>query len=365
LFIATYNRTGRWLDLGRLDSFYLLLLLGTVLTLRSIAGVRGALVAGVLTGAAYLTKQSAIVVAVPLAVAAAIDDVRRAAWFTGVAALLIAVSTIALDRATGGWFNYYCFTIPLQHPHVTGGWKTFWPNDMLRPIGGTLLLALAYVPLAVPFGQPLRNRWFYAVFAAGTIVSSWAVRTEVGAEVNNLFPAYASLSMVAGLAFADLERVAFQSPPRWTALAFAGELLLLAQFARLYYDPRRLIPTADDRAAGAALVERMGQVDGEVYFPHHGYLARLAGKREYAHTLAMDNLFLDDAGPVKRDLQHEMSAAIERRQFGAVIMEADRRYEDVITTTYPDCSRLFDRQDVFWPVAGAPIRPEWICSPRK
>jgi hypothetical protein len=365
LFIATYDRTSRWLDLARLDSFYLLLLLAAVLTLRAVAGARGAVIAGVLTGAAYVTKQSALVVCAPLVVAAAVCDVRRAVWYLASAAAIIGASTLALQLASDGWFAYYCFTIPLHHPHITGGWKTFWPLDVLRPVGGTFLMALAYLPLARRLREPIGDRLFHLAFAVGTIASAWLVRSEVGADVNNLLPAYASLSILAGIASRDLQRLARQAPSSWTVIALGGELLLLVQLARLHYDPRRAMPTAADRAAGAAVVARIANVDGEVYFPHHGYLARMAGKREFAHTLAMDNIFLDDDGPAMRDLQKEMTDASETRRFAAVVMEADRRYEDVFGAAYPRCERLVERPDVFWPVAGAPIRPESICFPKR
>ncbi len=365
LFAATYDRTGRWFDLARLDSFYLLLLLATVFTLRFVPHVHGAAAAGLFTGAAYLTKQSALVACVPLAVACAIVDVKRALWYAGVAALIVAASTVLIDRMTSGWFSYYCFVIPIHHPHVTGAWKDFWPTDMLRPFGGACLIAAAYVPVSIVRHANSRDRLLHAFFGMGLIASSWAVRTEVGAEVNNLFPAYAGVSILAGIVLGDMHALASQSPAAWSLAALAAELLLLAQFGRLRYDPRRLIPTSGDRAAGAAVVEQIAAVPGEVFVPHHGYLARLAGKRGFAHTLAMDNVFLDDAGSTKRDLEQEMSQAIAGRRFAAVLLESDRRYADRITAEYPQCRRLFDRTDVFWPVAGAGLRPEWLCVPRR
>jgi hypothetical protein len=111
------------------------------------------------------------------------------------------------------------------------------------------------------------------------------------------------------------------------------------------------------------LVSRIAAVPGEVYVPHHGYLAELAGKRSFAHTLAMDNVFLDDSGPIRRDLSHERDGALHDKRFGAVLLEVDRQYEDVIRQAYPACERLFDRPDTFIPVAGGPLRPEFLCLP--
>jgi hypothetical protein len=65
VFAATYVRAGGWLDLARLDSFYVLLLLGSILALRHATFRGGEVLAGLLFAAAFFTKQSAVVVVVP------------------------------------------------------------------------------------------------------------------------------------------------------------------------------------------------------------------------------------------------------------------------------------------------------------
>ena len=130
------------------------------------------------------------------------------------------------------------------------------------------------------------------------------------------------------------------------------------------YEPRRAIPTPEDRAAGAAAVSRIARIRGAVFVPHHGYLAILAGKRNSAHTVAMDDIFLEDAAGAGRDLENEMLGALRERRFAAVVIESDGRYASEIEPYYGTCEALFERGDVFWPVAGAHLRPEVLCTPR-
>jgi hypothetical protein len=364
LFVATYARAGGWFDLARLDSCYLCVLLASVFTLRTSRSAAGAVGAGLLLGAAFLTKQSTLVVAAPLALGAMLGDVRRGCWFAGAAGLAIGGSTLLLDRATGGWFTYYCFTLPAHHPRVPGAWAGFWTADLLPVLGvAGLVAAVAVVRRCTTLRAGDSWRFFCPLLAAGMVGSSWLVRTLVGAEVNNLLPAYAAVSILAAIGLDDLWRWRVAGDPRasraWPARV--AEALLVGQFALLAYDPRAELPTAADRAAGDRIVAELSTVRGDVFLPHHGYLAVLAGKRSFAHALAMDNVFLDDTGPGRRDLPEAVIQALREARFGAAVVESDGWHAELIRSRYPACRPLLDRSDVFWPVTGAHLRPALLC----
>jgi len=364
LFAATYDRVGGWFDLARLDSFYLLLLLSGVYALRFASMARGAIAAGVLIGAAFLTKQSALVIALPLVVAASLADVRRGAWFTGAAGLAMGGGAWLADFSSGGWFHYYCVYLPSRHPRLDGGWSSFWTVDLLPALPLATMLAAGYAATRVPANGG-RRRFFFPLAAAGMIGSSWSVRNMVGAEVNNLLPAFAAVALLAALAVDEVARREAASPAMiWRSTALAVQLALIAQLALLAYDPRRHLPHPADRAAGERLVGRLAAIEGEIFVPHHGYLAHLAGKNGYAHTLAMDNVFLDDDGPARQDLQAGLVEALAARRFAAVVLESDGRYAPLILSAYEARERLFDDPNVFWPVTGGRLRPEALCLPK-
>ncbi len=360
LYAATYPRSGGWFDLARLDSFYRLVLLAGIVVLRTSSSALAAGIAGLLFAAAFLTKQSALVVFIPLAIHALLADRRRVVWFSGVAVIAAGTASLLLDRTTDGWFGYYCFQLPARHPRVPGGELGFWTVDLFPVLTVACVAAGAVVVQRLMAGRG-RDRWFFPLLAAGMIGSSWSVRSVVGAETNNLFPALAALSILVAVGLDEVRRRATgNASPRWGGITLSAEVLLLVQLALLAYDPRQHLPTAADRAAGERLVRRIAEVPGEVYTPHHGYLARRAGKREYAHALGMDNVFLDDEGALRDALGQEMFEAIESRRFAAVLMESDGRYSDLFLRQYVPRERLFDSPDVFMPVAGNRIRPELL-----
>src|SRR5262249_44012557 len=271
---------------------------------------------------------------------------------------------VLLNAMSGGWFSYYCFQIPARHPRLHGGSIVFWSQDvfptLLPAAAGTILLAA----WSVRCGDG-RKRLFLPFFAAGSIGSSWSVRSVVGAEVNILLPALAGFAVVLGSGWGLLRaRAPDDGATRRRAAEWATGALIAAQLLMLVYDPRRLIPTPADRAAGERVVARIATVPGDVFIPHHGYLARLAGQSGAAHTLAMDNVFLDDAGPRREALAREMIEAMRARRYAAVVMENDGRYKEAIFQGYAPSERLFEIPDVFWPVTGGRLRPEVLCLPR-
>jgi hypothetical protein len=311
-----------------------------------------------------LTKQSALVIAVPMVLQAAFADIKRAPWFASACALAMGGGTLLLDRWSGGWFRYYCAYLPSRHPRLPGGLAAFWTSDLLPALPLATLVASYYVASRFR-ADGGRSRFFFPAVAVGMMGSSWSVRNMFGAELNNLLPAFAAIAMLAALGVHDLSRLAGRAEGRASRrAALAAQILLLAQLALLSYDPRKHLPTPADRAAGEQLVAKIAALPGEVFVPHHGYLALLAGKRDYAHTLAMDNVFLDDDGPAERDLQDGMARAIVERRFSAVLLESDGRYAQAILAVYEARAPLFDRPDVFWPVTGGRLRPEVLCLPK-
>ncbi|HJQ74742.1 MAG TPA: glycosyltransferase family 39 protein [Gaiellaceae bacterium] len=354
LFAATFARSGGWLDLARLDSFYMLVLLGAIFSLRHARFRGGEVLAGLLIAAAFFTKQSALVVVVPVLVWLFIVERRRAVRVLGVATVSIAAGMIVLERSSGGWFGYYCFTLPAHHPRLPGGWWMFWVRDLVPALPFALIGAVGAVVSRfrgqAPFPkETVPDPFLLPVLAGALVASSWSVRSVYGAEVNNLLPAFAGVSLLAATWIHGGRKLA--------------ATVLAAQLAWLAYSPSAFVPTAADRLAGDEIVRRLSAVPGEVFLPHHAYLARLAGKPEIAHTLAMDNVFLDDQGPARQRLEGEVRGALSQVRFGAAVIESDRRYESWIVRFYVPRLPLVDAPDVFWPVSGGRLRPERLALP--
>jgi hypothetical protein len=228
----------------------------------------------------------------------------------------------------------------------------FWTSDIGANFGLVLVAIVAHQVSRLR-ADARAEQWFWPALVLGALASSWSVRSLVGAHLNNLFPVFAVLSLAGALAV----HAAFEKRGAWLHAAGAG---LLLQFALLAYDPRPLVPTAADAAAGDALVARIAAIPGEVYVPNHGYLARRAGKREFAHTLAIDNLLLDDFTDPRKDLEIDFLHHFRDRVFSAVIIESDGRYKEFAEGFYGPGKPVFERDDVFFSVSGGRIRPETL-----
>lgn len=365
LLLAGYERSGAWLDLARADAFYLAWIVLAVERLRASSSTASAVQAGLAVAAAFFVKQSVAVIAAPVWLVLLAVDRRRAFAAALGAGVPIALGTLALDAAHDGWFLYYTFTVPRAHPLEPGQGAAFLTRDLLATYGFALALFGAYAAQvaarvrahrarsAPSAPRPAGGDALFAAFLVGAAASSGSVRALVGAHTNNLLPVFAAASLCAGVAFD-----AFAA--RGGRAAVLAGAAVVAQVALLAYDPRPLVPTARDVAAGDALVARLAAIDGDVWIPNHGYLARRAGKREYAHTLAIDNLLLDDFGPARRDLEAELVRGLAERRFAAVVIESDGRYGGLAQRFYGAGAPLFAADDVFFCVSGGRIRPETL-----
>ena len=352
LLVASYERSGAWFDLARADSFYLLWMLLAIERLRADESTSTAWQAGLALACAFFVKQSVALIAAPVWLVLWFENRRRALAAAAGTALFALTGVALLQWESGGWFLYYTFSVPRGHPIEAAQVLGFWPQDIGLNFG-LVVLAIAAHQLGRLRISRAASQWFWPALVVGALASSWSVRSLVGAHLNNLFPVFAVLALAGGLAF----HAAFERGGAW--VHGAGVAVLL-QFALLGYDPRALVPGPDDAAAGDSLVARIAAIPGEVYVPNHGYLARRAGKREFAHTLAIDNLLLDDFSEARKDLEIDFLRHFRERRFAAVIIESDGRYKEFAEAFYGPGRPVFDRDDVFFSVSGGRIRPETL-----
>jgi hypothetical protein len=163
-------------------------------------------------------------------------------------------------------------------------------------MAGLTLMAIATALLgACRSGRAgiLERPWLIGIAAA--VAVSGLGRASVGGAMNNLMPAYAFLCIAPALFFAEWQAWLPAIRQRWKmsssvhpsllvfrlasnpAACIAG--LILVQFTLGVYNPFRFIPSAEMRASGDRLIERIASADGEVFVMMHPYYALLAGKQ--------------------------------------------------------------------------------------
>ena len=365
LFAATFRLNGFWFDVARGDVLFLLFLLCGLYVLRFGRSWWSGAAAGVLVWLSFLTKQTALLVLAPLVLYGVVSGWRRGVGFAVAAGGLIAGSVAALDALHDGWFSSYIFKLPAGHEMARGQFVGFWKDDLAGPLG--LACVVSALAVASALSRPrARACWFYVLAGGGMVGAAWASRVHAGGYANVLLPAHAMVAILFGVGVQRARELVWRGGAGERAkLGLFVYGVCVAQLALLAYDPRKQLPTREDRAAGQAVVERLAEVDGEVFAQCQGYLAVLAGKRSCAHAMAVEDVLRSGTAPWDA-LREEIARAIREKRFAAIVAEREVwTFAREVEANYVRGEPLFEDGGVFLPVTGHPLRPEFIWLPKK
>jgi len=346
LFAATFVISGAWFDTGRVDSLFLALTLVTLAWGRRAQTARGGVALGVLAFLAFFTKQSGVVAVLPALLYLAVT--RRRVGIPALVTLLVlgVVSTLALDAASDGWYRYYVFSELASQPWAQPVWVSFWTHDIWRQQWPLVVLVVTGGATSAWRARrriALRSPVLYHLAAAsGLIASAWISRLHTGGYANVLMPAYAAMALLAGLAFGSLSR-----GPRGQIMGTAAGIMLVVQVVLLAYPIGAQIPTAADRAAGAALIARLRSLPGPVVVLRHPWYATLAGKgTSAAQEEAIHDVLRSRAPRGAQALRASLNRALDADGVRAVVLD----YAGDGTLLGPEFEREFRLQ-------RAPISP--------
>jgi hypothetical protein len=196
------------------------------------------------------------------------------------------------------------------------------------------------------------------------VAAAWFGRLHHGGYSNALLPAYAGLAMLSVVGAWVLARQSGTPGPGHRALTTGVYLACIVQFGILWYNPAAQVPSRQDAQAGRELVATLAGFPGEIFMPQHGYLPELAGKRSFAHHMAICDVL--NAGPsdIASRLMSEIAQAIEQHRFSAIVLDHPFILQKVVLTHYRPQSQAFSSDKVFWPVTGMRTRPEGILVPQ-
>jgi hypothetical protein len=365
LFAAAFPLSGAWFDVARVDSLMLALLLAGAATVRFGTTTRSAVGAALLLALAALTKQTALGLVPPLALAALVLKPRWGAAFLGSFAALGAASFLALDALHDGWFRFYILDLPAQHTYYDLSIGQYFALDLLPELSLAAAAAFGYL-VFLAWQRRGRDALFYSLLAAGLIGSSYLSRLKVGSFANASMPAFAALALLAALAFHEARARLASGAGRGLAGAAAG-LALLAQLLFLAYDPRPHLPTTADREAGDRLVREIRSQPGDVLVPELSYLAATAGKRIHAQSQAASDVLRAQDARVAADLLGEIRAAVGDKRYAAVYVffESWTREEWLgrELAAYRRSVVSFPDSQVFLPRTGFKLRPRIVFTP--
>jgi hypothetical protein len=352
LYAATYPIAAAFYDLARVDSLFIVLLLGGLYLACFHATPRAAAAAGALFALASLTKQSGVIVLAPVALHLIVADRRRGLVFAGVGGGLLLGAVLAYDRASDGWFWHYVVALPAYHPKNFRVLWEFWFRDLLGPLGVACVAALFYL-----VGRPGPDRRFHLAAAAGMLGAALAGRVHVGGWANVLSPAYAEIAVLAGVGFGVALGRAAEPRPRAFLLAAA-----CLQLAALAYDPRPLLPSREHARAWSGLVDAVASMPGDVLVPAHGFVGPRAGKRAHAHQMAISDELRSAAGD--EGLRREIRQALSDGRFAAMVIDNDWPQKDILDRAYERQADVPERGDLGPVIGWKTAQPRSIYVPR-
>ncbi|RJO60633.1 hypothetical protein C4544_04805 [candidate division WS5 bacterium] len=372
LFAASYPLTGTWFDIGRVDTLFMFLLLSAVYFVRFGASDKMYFLAGILMALSFLTKQTALLISFPIMLYSIIWNWRRSIIFISTAVILGSGMSVFLNFIYDGWYNYYVFGIA-DAPLFNKMFIHFWKNDLFLPMPIALIMSLFYL-LGLLFKENKNSFIFYVLLFAGMAGGACLSRMNPGGGQNVLIPAYAVISILFGMAFHGFfEHIKILSEGKRYLLTSLICIICILQFGSPYirYGLHTYIPKQKDLEAGMKLVETIKHVKGDVFMPDFGYLAVMAGKNSYAHGGAIRDILMLTKGENRDNLFNQINTAIEEIRFKAIIISSNNGVEDRgpglrnVRKYYVRQAAAVEGQDVFWPIIGLAIRPEFVYVPQK
>lgn len=365
-FAATYRASGAYMDVGRLDSLFVFLLLASALLLRTRRDIPGLVLAGFAAFLATWTKQTGLVALGPLLLWCAVQDHREhafvlARWrrtllYGSAFGVPLAIATLLTNRDGSDHFLFYILGAQSGHEVRWDRIPGFFAGDLFLVLP-VPVLALIFSTVMKRSGWSRSSALFYGALTTGILLACIVPRIKVGGALNNLIPIHACLAILGGVAISKL--IAPPEPRAWLkpvlAVAVVGQLLIS------FYDPRITLPDASDLELGRRVVKRLASTKGEVLIPAQGYLASMAGKRVYAHQMPVDDLSRSGLAEAE-DLRATFVAAIAARRF-AIIIDSTSRF----LRSYPNDRVLLEHYRVLGPVSddahGLVPRSGWQVGP--
>jgi len=333
LLAATYFAVDTWFDVARVDSLFLALSVAGLYAVRRARRTRGAVAAGLLLGAAFCTKQSALVESAAVFAALAAGPRRQLAAVAAAAwTAVVGGSTLALGLASHGWYVYYVFEQVSQHALSPSSASQFWVSDLLPTLGIAIcavLLGARRMPLVLLAGS------------AALAVEAFVARSETGSNLNDLLPVYLMIAMLAGLAMGGrptlLPRAAgrFARPPwlarfaqwrrgagrRWIPVVVGGLVLVQIGVLAGGFRLSQAFPPDADRIAGQRLVTAARALGGTVAIPAAPAIAIMAGRQPAEDQVAAADVLHSSDQSAKTIFATSLAQAVAAQKFSGIITE--------------------------------------------
>ena len=369
LFFACYPDSGGFMDLVRNDG----VLMGLVAWALVLVRMERLRLAGLLLVLAFATKHAAAIYGLPAVIWLGRCHGRPTAqryfvWSVGPALLF----TIVMTVLTGGLFLTYILEVPAAHPFVFKRFIKTAPIELANALPWTSAAAIvAAAVMAFERRRPTSGMVYWTTMGLVGILVSMVMRGHHGGYLNVLMPGTWFLALWGGLGAMSLRT-------RWPVLPVivATSVLMAGQLWDSRWEVTRYAPTAADRVAGDAIVERLAAIDGPVLAPWSPYLPKQAGKEGSVALIALWDIYhkrsplTDEARLIRRALKKQRFAAVltARTKHKKGLEGLGTHYTRAPFTEAPrgSCGRRKNwDKSIFCPKTGHPVKPQQLWIPKE
>lgn len=360
LFAATYELSGRWFHLARVDTLALCLAMLSFEVLLGARRTRALLAAVALAAVASLTKQQMFVVLAPAflgwwASRRAVDAPVPRGLVFGLVVFVVALLAW-LRTASDGWFWYYVVELPRAHKLLDEALWGFWRQDLM-PVG--VALGASVITVAWLRTQPGRRAMPYAGLLLGALVSAWISRMHSGGQFNVVMPVHAVVAMLTGLGLGELH-AATGGRARVAAAPFSPVLLAAAaaatyQLAILPVQFGAAFPAKGSAERCAAFPRFVESIPGEVLLPDYRDPRAMKNAQFGLEMPARDVLRAPEGDRGRSVLEPALREAIAAKRFRAIILSEPVDWAPYLAGHYV--------QEQVVDLAPKPVTG-WVITPR-
>ena len=348
LYAATYAASGGWMDLARVDSLFVALLLAAIFMMRYARHTADITMSAVLFVLAFYSKQSALIAIAPLMAYAllALPQPSHRFLLPCLVGGLLLLSLGLADWLSDRWFSYYTIVMPAGHPDNSNNVREFWRHDLIQVMPLAIVCSLALIAWLqikevqikeVSAKKTGRDALFFLVFLFAMALASYLTRINKGGYYNTLMPIYAALTIVMGV-FIGKVLLYFETQPGVGSrrLLIAATAAMLLQFGCLNYDQRSYIPGKEDWIASERLLKDLRAVEGNVYSLDYGFIGHLVGKPNFVHATAIGDIKLSryrywaetDLQPFAEQQISIVSEGLDRNGVNALVLISEQSLSD-------------------------------------
>ncbi|MEZ4240301.1 MAG: hypothetical protein R3F59_29940 [Myxococcota bacterium] len=204
-------------------------------------------------------------------------------------------------------------------------------------------------------------RWWTAFGVGGTalVVATW-MRGHNGGFLNVLMPGHLALCLGLGVAVVEARR---WLPGPAVALSSAGWLVLQVAWLDRLLEVDDVLPSAEDRAAGEAVVERLRACpDGPILSPYAAWLPVQAGRAPSPHLIAIWDIRYPD-GPFFDGIAR-LTEAAEAHRWSCVVKGGRQPMGFGVEQNYQRTGTFDIPPRALMPKTGWRVRPSELWEPR-